>query len=372
MKIAIVGSRGLAPHVGGIESYLTELCQNLAKRGHEITIYGLKKYDEGIDIEGVKKTLIDCVYTSSLEGVTTTLLSILSANRGEYDIVHLHGPAASLFSFLPVNSKKVLTVHGLARKGERWGNFAKAFLRLGERFATKFPQETIVVSEYLKDCFMEKYGKETHFIPQGIESYDYAEPNLIKEFGLEKDNYVLALGRVVDLKGFHHVIEASKQISKDVKIVITGELNGYCQEYIRRLEELNHNSKNNVIFTGEARGDLKAELFSNALLFLSPQEVGGISRTVLEAMSYGTAVVLSDVCSYIPDFSDACFLHRNKDPNDLANVVNRLLSNRERIHTKAQQAKSYIRQAHRWGPIVDAHEALYQQLLNPCDALLRM
>ena len=46
---------------------------------------------------------------------------------------------------------------------------------------------------------------------------------LIKEkFGLDKDSYILFLGRLVPEKGISYLIEAFKQIDTDKKLVIAG------------------------------------------------------------------------------------------------------------------------------------------------------
>lgn len=49
---------------------------------------------------------------------------------------------------------------------------------------------------------METYGRETHFIPNGVNRPEVREAKLITDhFGLEKDSYILFLGRLVPEKG---------------------------------------------------------------------------------------------------------------------------------------------------------------------------
>ena len=56
---------------------------------------------------------------------------------------------------------------------------------------------------------METYGRETHFIPNGVNRPEVREAKLITDhFGLEKDSYILFLGRLVPEKGIRYLVEA--------------------------------------------------------------------------------------------------------------------------------------------------------------------
>ena len=53
---------------------------------------------------------------------------------------------------------------------------------------------------FVQDYFKETYGRETHFIPNGVNRPQIREASLITDkFGLKKDSYILFLGRLVPL-----------------------------------------------------------------------------------------------------------------------------------------------------------------------------
>jgi hypothetical protein len=55
----------------------------------------------------------------------------------------------------------------------------------------KYADEIIVLSKGVQKYFMETYGRETHFIPNGVNRPEVREAKLIKDhFGLEKDSYI--------------------------------------------------------------------------------------------------------------------------------------------------------------------------------------
>ena len=117
-----------------------------------------------------------------------------------------------------------LTSAGLDWDREKWrGSVASKFIRGGEKNAVKYADEIIVLSKGVQKYFLETYGRETHFIPNGVNRPEVREARLIKDlFGLEKDSYILFLGRLVPEKGIRYLVEAFKNVKTDKKLVIAG------------------------------------------------------------------------------------------------------------------------------------------------------
>lgn len=75
--------------------------------------------------------------------------------------------------------------------------------------AVKYADEIIVLSKGVQDYFNKAYGRETVFIPNGVNRPELCGAEQIKEkYGLEKDDYILYLGRLVPEKGEHYLVEA--------------------------------------------------------------------------------------------------------------------------------------------------------------------
>ena len=67
----------------------------------------------------------------------------------------------------------------------------------------------------MQDYFKETYGRETHFIPNGVNRPQIREASLIiDKFGLKKDSYILFLGRLVPEKGIRYLVEALSAAKK--------------------------------------------------------------------------------------------------------------------------------------------------------------
>ena len=68
---------------------------------------------------------------------------------------------------------------------------------MGEKCAAKYADEIIVLSEGVKQYFQDTYGRETRFIPNGVNRPEIKSAELITEkYGLIKDSYILFLVRL--------------------------------------------------------------------------------------------------------------------------------------------------------------------------------
>ena len=117
---------------------------------------------------------------------------------------------------------------------EKWrGSVASKFIRGGEKNAVKYADEIIVLSKDVQKYFLETYGRETHFIPNGVNRPEVREAKLITDhFGLEKDSYILFLGRLVPEKGIRYLVERSRR-----KTSMEQELKNLKGEKMRMYEE---------------------------------------------------------------------------------------------------------------------------------------
>ena len=84
--------------------------------------------------------------------------------------MHIHAEGPAFFCWIPkLFGKRVIsTIHGLDWAREKWKfGVGSKFIRQGEKNAVKYADEIIVLSKGVQKYFMETYGRETHFIPNG-------------------------------------------------------------------------------------------------------------------------------------------------------------------------------------------------------------
>ena len=154
-----------------------------------------------------------------------------------------------------------LTSAGIDWQREKWqSGLGSKFIHQGEKNAAKYADEVIVLSKGVQDYFKETYGRKTHFIPNGVNRPQIREAKLIKDhFGLEKDSYILFLGRLVPEKGIRYLVEAFKNVKTDKKLVIAGGSSD-TDSFMEELKEL-AKGDDRILFTGFVQGAMLDELF---------------------------------------------------------------------------------------------------------------
>ena len=275
LNVAMLGHKRIPSREGGIEIVVEELSTRMVERGHSVTCYNRsghhvsgKEFDGGSlkEYKGVRLKSVITINRKGLAAMTSSFFGAIRAAFGRYDVVHFHaeGPCAMLWLPKIFGKRCVATIHGIDWQRAKWGGFASKYIKFGEKVAAKYADEIIVLSEGVQKYFMDTYGRKTVFIPNGANRPILRGPQLIKErFGLEKDSYILFLGRLVPEKGITYLIEAFKGVTTDKKLVIAGgssDTDTFMQE-LKQLAE----GDNRIIFTGFVQGQMLEELYSKAL-----------------------------------------------------------------------------------------------------------
>ncbi len=301
LKVVVTGTRGIPAIQGGVETHCEELFPRLARYGMDIVLIRRSCYvspDNRInEFKGVRLVDLYAPHLKSLEAIIHTLLSIIWAKRHRADLVHIHaiGPGIMTPFARLLGLKVVFTHHGPDYDRKKWGIFAKLILRIGEKFASKYANEVIVISRVIEDSILQKFGRaSSHLIFNGVpvpkvsSTIDY-----ITSIGLESRNYIFTLGRFVVEKGFDLLINAFvRLVNDDIKLVIAGD-SDHETTYSRQLKDLA--LKNGVILTGFIRGEKLQQLFTHARVFVLPSFHEGLPISLLEAMSYELPVIVSDI-----------------------------------------------------------------------------
>ena len=223
----------------------------------------------------------------------------------------------------------VATIHGLDHQRGKWGKLASAYIMLGEKCAVRFADEIIVLSRNVQKYFLERYGRETKYIPNGVNRPERREVREIKEkYGLQKQEYILFLGRIVPEKGVHLLIEAFRKLRTDKKLVIAGSASDSKEYYdsVRRAAE----GDERILFTGFVQGRVLEELYSNAWLYVLPSELEGMPLSLLEAMSYGCCCLVSDIPECREVVGERAMLFRRGDAGEIEERLTELLADEEK------------------------------------------
>ena len=371
MKIAMLGQKRIPSREGGVEIVVEELATRMVCLGHDVTCYNRRGHhvsgeqfdSKNLDeYKGVRLKSVPTVEKKGLAAMSSSFFAAIKAAFGKYDVVHFHaeGPCAMLWLPKLMGKRCVATIHGLDHQRAKWGNFASKYIMLGEKCAVKFADEIIVLSENVQQYFMKNYGRKTRFIPNGTTKAEILPADIIKrEFELEKDNYILYLGRIVPEKGIQYLIDAFKNVDTDKKLVIAGG----ASDTDSFMNELKEKAKNDdrIIFTGFVQGKKLEELYSNAYIYTLPSDLEGMPLSLLEAMSYGNCCLVSDIAECADVVENVGVKFKKSNVNDLKNKLQMLCDNKQIVETIKSQSADFVCSKYDWDKIVEKTLNLYKK-----------
>lgn len=369
LRVAMFGQKRLSRE-GGIEIVVKELCTRMARDGCQVTCYNRSghhvsgaEYDEKIEYEGIRQKSVLTIEKKGLAAVSSSAFAALYSALGKYDVIHIHAEGPAFFAWLPkmFGKRVVVTVHGIDWQREKWkSGFGSKFIRQGEKNAVKYADEIIVLSKGVQDYFKKVYGRETNFIPNGVNRPKLRAAEQISEkFGLSKDSYILFLGRLVPEKGIRYLIEAFKQVKTDKKLVIAGGSSD-TDSFERELKDLAKNDER-IIFTGFVQGSLLDELYSNAYIYTLPSDLEGMPLSLLEAMSYGNCCLVSDIPECTEVVEDKALIFKKSDVSNLWEKLQDACNHPENVMELKKEAADFICKKYDWDDVVEKTRELYRR-----------
>lgn len=375
LHIAMLGHKRIPSREGGIEVVVEELSIRMVERGHTVVCYNRKDHHvAGEEFTGVKRGIykgieLIVVFTINKRGlaaVSSSVLATIIASFSHADVIHIHAEGPAFMSWLPklCGKKVVVTIHGLDWQRSKWGKFASWYIRFGEKNAVKYADAIIVLSQSMKDYFENTYNRKTIFIPNGVKKPNKVEAKEIKEkWGLEKDGYLMFLGRLVPEKGVHYLIEAFQKIMdesieclKGKKLVIVGESSD-TTKYLYDLK----NMGSNVIFTGFQQGRVLEELYSNAYVYVLPSDLEGMPLSLLEAMSFGNCCVVSSIKECTEIVEDKAVIFEKGNVGDLQLKLKELLEDEEKVAGYKKKSEDFICNKYNWDDVVERTIRVYKE-----------
>jgi glycosyltransferase involved in cell wall biosynthesis len=390
MRIAMIGQKGLPATYGGVERHVEEIGARLAGFGDDVTVYCRRSYaaggpeggEGGTDgvggvateprsptYRGVHLRPVAAVGTKHLDAITHSALSTAAAMRIRPDIVHYHALGPGLVA--PVSrvlsrARVVLTVHGLDNERAKWGWTGRAVLGTAHWMSARVPDVTVVVSHALEDHYAGRFGRETVYVPNGVDPRPPRRPPgaVLARYGLTPGGYLLFVGRLVPEKGVDLLIRAYRAMPCAMPLVIAGG-SSFTDGYVAALRNLADQDRR-VVLTGYVYGDRLAELYSNAAAFVLPSHLEGMALTLLEAISYGLPVVASDIAPNREAAREGpgYRLFRDGDGLALAAALNRVLAGGQHERTAAARLRERVLADYSWDTAARRMQEIYLGLVG--------
>lgn len=258
----------------------------------------------------------------------------------EYDIVHSHWliPQGIVQSFF--KKPYIVTGHGGDVTSLNKGILKKLKIR-----CLKKAKHVTVVSEYLKTKVQELVPEiDPSVISMGVDITKFGKQYRVENYFNQGDKkIVLFVGRLAEKKGVTYLINAMKNI--DALLVIVGD--GPLRQ---QLEEQAAEMKDKVVFLGAKTHEELKIIYASADIFVVPSitakdgDQEGLGLVMLEAMASGLPIVASNsggITEVIEDEKTG-LLCSEKNVEQLQNNINRLLNDKELVHTIMENDKKVL------------------------------
>ena len=367
----MIGAKGIPASMalgGGIESHVEHLSEHLVERGHQVMVY-VRPYTNPNNRRSwnrIRLITLPTIRRKNFDAIVHVFLASVHVLFQPVDVVHYHGVGPSTLSWIPrifkPRAKVVVTFHSRDRFHEKWGWFARMYLAYGEWTACRFPHLTIAVSHELK-LFCEKmFDRRAVYIPNGVE-IPKREPGTshLKRLGLEPGGYLITLGRLLPVKAHEDAILAFKQLETDKKLLIIGDATYDSVAYQAKLERLAAGDPR-IILMGRRVGDELEQLIAHCYALIHPSKTEGLAIAILEAMSHGKLVVMSDIPSNRELVDHSGIAYPVGNVKALEKVLTWILSDPILVRIRGERARDVVRRLFSWQHVVERTEQEYERI----------
>ena len=330
---------------GGVQQHVRDLAEALIDEGHEVSVISPADDDTPLpDYVVPAGRAVPVPYNGSVARLAFGFLSAarvrLWVKEGNFDVLHVHEPAAPSLSLLAcwvADGPIVATFHTAIPRSRLIHATAPALQTALEKISGR-----IAVSEAARTTLVEHMGGDAVLIPNGVTVRRYEKANPLP--GWPGPGGALGfLGRMDEpRKGLDVLLRAFEQLAAErprLRLLIAGP--GDADDVTGRVPPP---LRERVVLLGQVSEEDKARVYHSVDVFCAPNTGGESFGIVLaEAMAAGAPIVASDLDAFrqVLRGGRAGELFATGDPADLAAAAGRLLDDpplRARLSAAASEA----------------------------------
>lgn len=373
---------------GGVGTYAEHLACGLRTRG--IDVYTITRGDKTCCDETTYRVLTpNTLYWQRFYFTEQAIRAARMLNKTHrFDLIHLNGtypitrrlklPTVSTFH-APPNVKQMMlglkllesprTVNDilfLAFKNPVGSLFDIFSARVSDKIICPTP---ILARDLLTYCFVKE--EKICVISNGVDlkrfdETESSDSSFLDKYGVQRDSYLLYMGRLSFLKGLQYLIEAFKLAQKQhpaVKLVIVGK-----GDFEPRLRKVARKTKG-IVFTGYVDSIRAKKLLLDAsLAVVIPSPLYEVApMAILEGMVCGKPVVATNVGGnpFMIKHGKSGFLSKPRNPEDLAKYINILCEDQVLRRRMGMFGRKLVEQKFSLDKMVNKTLKLYDSISHP-------
>lgn len=327
---------------GGIEAVVALLCDELAARGHNVTLFAAPGSRSRARVRSPlpsdhPQSIGSALHESDHVAAVLDEIDAAAENGEPFDVIHDHSGFTALAMSARVGVPVVHTMHGPFTK-----QTAGFYARHGHKATL------VAISRSQVDR-----------APRGVRAATVIpNPIIVEDWPLraDKQDYLLWMGRMDPVKGAHRAILAARLGGH--RLVLAGPVQPGQHDYFAREIEP-HIDGERVVYVGEVRGARRKKLFAGAKAFLMPirwDEPFGM--VMVEALACGTPVLAFPEGAASEIVIDGVNGFHVADEQQMAEAVGRL----ERID--AVRCRHSVARRYDVAVAAEHYEAVYAQAIR--------
>lgn len=365
------------PHWTGLTQHAVRVAEELAARGHTVTVltaqYSAELTPEE-QLNGVRVLRLPTLGRLSRGMIMPQFPAAVIREIRSHDVVHMHTPMfeSALIAVLcrALNKPLLMTHHGdLVMPAGPFNQFTEKavtkLMSLGGQLADR-------VSTYSHD-----YASHSRFLQQFTDkltaiyppiTIPEPQPDVVAawraELGLEDQRLVGFAGRFVEEKGFDFLLDAIPLIKAqipNVHFVFAGEINVVYEKFYERCAPQIEQHRDDLTLLGLLRDPQQlANFYAMCDVFTLPSRTDCFAIVQVEALLSGTPLVTANIpgARVVLQETGMGRLVTPRDPEALAEGLIDVLANAERYRPRPE----VVRQVFDLQLTVDHYEACMQEL----------
>lgn len=347
MKKIYINGRFLTQNITGVQRYAIEIVKALDKYLNDNKLDDEYKF-EIICPKNIKQNL-------NLKNIEIKKIGNLKGHLWEQIELPLYVKNKFLFNFCNcaplIKKNQTVTIHDIAVCDVPYA-YSKSFCiwyKFIYKILTFRLKKIFTVSEFSKKRLNEYFNIPLGRIEVTYNGIDHMkdiklDEKIFSRFGIEKNNYVLAVSSLNPSKIFKLILETAK-ILPEINFVIAGGTNSNV------FKEQGFEITSNVKFIGYVNDEELVALYKFASCFVYPSIYEGFGIPPLEAMYFNCPVILSNIEVFKEIYMDNV-LYCEIDVCDILKEKILLILNNQKIKKHIIEKEKSLVNKYKWDNII--------------------
>ena len=376
---------------GGLEMLVHNIYQNLDKNDYDLSVCSLLPLKDTFITQSFRRMCSETHQfnfinkNAGIKGFFTNVKNIFKLSslmhRKKYDIIHSHDFFPAFMTRISVIINKLLhpfyrpsvfiTYHNIYY-------WLKPIHRLINRFLSIFTKKIVCVSNsVLEDSLQkEKIPKNKYeVIYNGMNPGNFFPDEPLrnkkrKELGYKETDFVIGNVGVLSIrKGQIYLLEAFNKIRRNfpnVRVLLVGSVREHeLDVYKEILSYIKKNNLSDVVKILDTTPKIN-EIYNSLDLFVMSSVTEGFGLTAFEAMLTEKVCIFSDIPVFkeIINEGETGFFFESKNPDSLAEVLVKVLSNIQNYSDIRKSGRKYVIENFNIKRMVEKYDELYKKSLT--------